>query len=179
MIPNKNMSNSSKTTRLTAQKKAILRCVRDLSPAHPTPQMVFQKVKKKVPNISLGTVYRNLNALRETGYIEEIVIHNEPSRFDSRVDTHLHFKCDKCSELYDIEDPSLLKNYARRMKDQGFLVQRSNIMLHGQCQKCCKNEDSLGQAECVALGKIEPQVKQNNSSCKICGFQEECSYHTI
>lgn len=179
MIPNKNMTDSSKTARLTAQKKAILGCVRNYWPTHPTSQMVFEKVKKKMPSISLGTVYRNLNTLRETGYVEEIVVHNESSRYDSRVDAHLHFMCDDCNELFDIDNPNLLKSHTRRLKDQGFIVQRSSIMFHGLCQKCRKKSDSVDQAGCVAHGKIKPQVKQNNSSCEICGFQEECSYHTI
>ncbi|MFA6391549.1 MAG: transcriptional repressor [Patescibacteria group bacterium] len=171
------MVNSSKITRLTAQKKAILGSIRDFWPIHPSSQMVYQRVKKTVPSISLGTVYRNLNSLREGGYIEEIVIHNEPSRYDSHVDAHLHFKCDDCGELYDIDNPSLLKSHTKRLKDQGFIVQRSSIMFQGLCQKCYKKADQISQSECVAHGKIEPHVHKNNSSCKICGFQEECSYH--
>ncbi|MFA6272205.1 MAG: transcriptional repressor [Patescibacteria group bacterium] len=171
------MDKNSKITRLTAQKKAILGCVRDFWPIHPSSQMVYQRVKKSVPSISLGTVYRNLNSLREGGYIEEIVIHNEPSRYDSHVDAHLHFKCDECGELYDIDNPSLLKSHTKRLKDQGFVVQRSSIMFQGLCQKCYKKSDQISQSECVAHGKIEPHVHKNNSSCKICGFQEECSYH--
>ncbi|MFH1535323.1 MAG: transcriptional repressor [Patescibacteria group bacterium] len=173
------MANPSKTTRLTAQKKAILGCVRDFWPTHPTSQMVFKEVKKNVPSVSLATVYRNLNSLREAGFVEEIVIHNEPSRYDSHVDAHLHFKCDSCGELYDIKNPNLLKSHTRRLKNEGFIVQRSSIMFHGLCQKCYKKSDSVEHAECAAHGKIDPHVKDNHTSCKVCGFQEECSYHTI
>lgn len=172
------MNKYHKSTRLTAQKKTILACLRHFEPIHPTSQMVFQRVKKEIPNISLATVYRNLNSLRKGGFVEEIVVHDEPSRYDGRVDAHLHFRCECCKEIVDVEDPNLFRSTSRLLKEKGFLVQRSTLVYSGLCRKCQnhKKDDSLF---CSALGKIKSSLPKKGSSCQICGFQEECSYHTI
>lgn len=178
MIPNKQkVHKERKPTRLTAQKKTVLACLRRFEPVHPTSQMVFQAVKKEIPSISLGTVYRNLNSLRETGFIEEISIHDEPSRFDGRVDAHLHFLCECCKELIDVEIPKLVRSAGRALKEKGYLVQRSNIMYQGLCQKC-RNHYKNNALVCSALGKVKSNLPKKSSSCQICGFQEECLYHT-
>lgn len=179
MIPNKKIVDKyRKATRLTAQKKTILACLRHFEPIHPTSQMVFQVVKKEIPTISLGTVYRNLNSLKEAGFIEEITIPDEPSRFDGRVDAHFHFRCKCCKELFDIENPKLFRSVKRFLKESGFLVQRSSLMYSGLCKKCQghKKNDTL---ICSAHGKIKSKIHQRDSFCKICDFQEECMYHTI
>ncbi|PIY95745.1 MAG: hypothetical protein COY66_05990 [Candidatus Kerfeldbacteria bacterium CG_4_10_14_0_8_um_filter_42_10] len=178
ILDKKKVEQNRKSTRLTAQKKTILASIRRFWPIHPTPQMVFRSVKKKIPNISLGTVYRNVNSLRVSGYIEEITIPDEPSRLDSRVDDHFHFRCEHCGEIADVENPKLIRLAKQTLKEKGYLAMRSNLMYSGLCQKCRKNKASVA-IECCAHGKMKTELPRLKKNCQLCNFEEECSYHTI
>lgn len=174
------MSKNRRVTRLTKQKKTILACIRRFRPIHPTSGMIYEKVKKEIPNISLGTVYRNLNSLREMGFVEEIPTHNEPSQFDSRVDAHLHFRCEGCGKLFEIEDPVILTANQKRINEKGFQSRRSTVLYFGICKDCQskeQNKQSL-KIKCVACGRLKTEFPQKSLSCKVCGFQEECLYLT-
>lgn len=174
------MVNNLKTTRLTSQKKTILAILRHFKPIHPTSYMVYQRVRKKLPHISLGTVYRNLNYLKEAGFAEEIPFGEEPSRYDGRVDAHLHFRCESCKDLFDINDPKYLEATKRHLERKGFQVQRFNIIYSGLCKKC-RSTKEIKKTSCIvcsAYGKVKT-VLSKNDKCQICHFQGECSYHTI
>ena len=69
---------------------------------HPTAETVYLDVKKDYPNISLGTVYRNLSLLSEIGEIQKISSSNGPERFDGNPKPHFHFFCRKCGQVTDI-----------------------------------------------------------------------------
>lgn len=84
------------------QRTKILDCVLN-SCDHPTAQMIYQRIKKDIPNISLGTVYRNLNLLSELGQIKKISIPNEKEHFDKTLQNHYHFYCVKCGKVDDID----------------------------------------------------------------------------
>lgn len=83
------------------QRAKILDCVLN-SYDHPTAQMVYQKIKEDIPNISLGTVYRNLNLLTELGKIKKISVPNEKEHFDKTLEDHHHFYCIRCGQVNDI-----------------------------------------------------------------------------
>ena len=87
--------------RYSKQRETVLNVV-NKSRAHPTAEMVYQEVKKEIPNISLGTVYRNLNVLAEQGMIKRISIPQDVDHFDHRNDEHYHFYCTTCNHLIDL-----------------------------------------------------------------------------
>ncbi|WP_075717372.1 Fur family transcriptional regulator [Roseburia sp. 499] len=70
---------------------------------HPTAETVYLNVKKEFPNISLGTVYRNLSLLAELGEIQKISTGVGPDRFDGNPAPHYHFFCSKCGSVIDLE----------------------------------------------------------------------------
>ena len=70
---------------------------------HPTADEVYMKVKQEFPNISLGTVYRNLNLLTDIGDAIKISTPNGGDRFDGRLEPHNHFLCTKCGRLLDLD----------------------------------------------------------------------------
>ena len=70
---------------------------------HPTAEMIYEKVKEELPNISLGTVYRNLNKLSEKGIIKKISMPNHSDRFDKTIHEHFHIYCIKCDKLEDVD----------------------------------------------------------------------------
>lgn len=69
---------------------------------HPTADMVYQSIRQKLPNISLGTVYRNLRFLVEQGQVVSLKFSDGKEHFDGHVKPHYHFVCEKCGSIEDI-----------------------------------------------------------------------------
>jgi Fur family transcriptional regulator, peroxide stress response regulator len=121
--------------RNTKQKQAI-REVLQRTRRHPDADWVFQQVKKEVPDISLGTVYRNLRILKEAGAVQELISNGETSHFDGNTANHYHFRCDSCGRIFDI-DEVVNKSIERRVAQKtGFKVMRHNLELSGLCVDC-------------------------------------------
>jgi Fur family transcriptional regulator, peroxide stress response regulator len=121
--------------RKTKQKEAIINVLRGTT-SHPSADWVYEQVRKEIPNISLGTVYRNLRSLKESGQILELISTSEMSRFDGNTELHYHFRCDCCGKIFDIEDPvdtAIEKKVARKT---GFKVGHHNLELGGLCLDC-------------------------------------------
>jgi len=87
--------------RYSRQRELVLKSIVS-SKKHPTAECVLKKVRKNMPSISFGTVYRNLNQLTEQGTIRMIQL-NGVARYDGNMNPHNHFVCDKCHEIYDIQ----------------------------------------------------------------------------
>ena len=83
------------------QRNAILECVMSHHD-HPTADIIYQELRESFPNISLGTVYRNLSLLTSLGKIMKITCENHADRFDGQTIPHAHFECKSCGCLQDI-----------------------------------------------------------------------------
>lgn len=103
---------------------------------HPTAEMVYQCVKKEQPNISLGTVYRNLNQLVAQGVVRRIATPTSGDRFDCRTDPHAHLMCSCCGRVFDLEDDLLLEIDRNVLATTGFLVNDRQLLLRGLCADC-------------------------------------------
>ncbi|MEZ0323215.1 MAG: transcriptional repressor [Hydrogenothermaceae bacterium] len=126
--------------RNTSQRKVIYDILKSTD-THPTADWVYERVRKYIPNISLGTVYRNLKVLKEKGYIIEIS-DGKQSRFDARTDYHFHFKCSVCNNVYDIEPLDInLHLDTSSLEKKGFKVSKYNIEFYGICKKCNKESE--------------------------------------
>ncbi|MGM0502894.1 MAG: Fur family transcriptional regulator [Bacillota bacterium] len=88
--------------RMTKQRKKILEVLKSTD-CHPTADWIYEQVKEDIPNISLGTVYRNLNVLEEMGKIMELNYGSEHSRFDGTPENHYHFRCLECGKVFDLD----------------------------------------------------------------------------
>lgn len=123
--------------RNTKQRKIIYDILAGTD-SHPTADWIYEMVRKYIPNISLGTVYRNLKVLKEEGLIIEIS-DGKQSRYDARVDDHFHFRCDLCGKIYDIEPHTIdVRLKPDRLEKFGFKVSRFSIELSGICGQCNK-----------------------------------------
>lgn len=89
-------------TRFTKQRKLILEVVKSAC-YHPTAEQIHQLVKKQLPSISVGTVYRNLDVLTEQNLIKRIDIPGEPVRFDADLSDKAYFVCKEKGAIYDIK----------------------------------------------------------------------------
>ena len=87
--------------RNTIQKETVARIVKEACD-HPTAEMVFEKAKVELPNISLGTVYRILKDMAHEGELREVVCKDAPSRFDKTTMDHAHFTCVQCGGVDDV-----------------------------------------------------------------------------
>lgn len=129
-----------KTTRMTKQKKIILEILRNTT-AHPSADWIYEQAKKLVPDISLGTVYRNLNVLRDAGDIRELNYGSTYSRYDGKPDNHYHFLCEKCKQLYNVAIP-VYHGLDKMVQDTtGFDVNYHRMEFYGLC-KACQGSDS-------------------------------------
>ena len=121
--------------RNTKQKEAILRVLKGTT-SHPTAGWVYSEVQKEIPNISLGTVYRNLKQLCEMGDILQLDLCGTLSRFDARKDNHYHFRCDDCSRVFDVDEPVDEEIDKRVTRITGLEVSYHRLEFRGLCQEC-------------------------------------------
>ncbi len=110
---------------------------------HPTAEMVYQNVQKYIPNISLGTVYRNLNVLCEHKMIRKIVDHHKIDRFDNVYDSHSHFQCLSCGQMIDIkENISIAAARIIENKTDNKILSHQ-MMFVGICSKCRNEREDI------------------------------------
>lgn len=121
--------------RSTRQREVILEALRRVK-THPTADALFQMVRRRLPRLSFGTVYRNLNLLRDEGRILELACGRYSSHYDGDIHPHYHFFCLKCEGLYDVERP-VLKNLDEEVSEEtGLLVKHHHINFYGLCKGC-------------------------------------------
>lgn len=121
------------------QREKILEYVLN-SCEHPTAKMVYENIRQSIPNISLGTVYRNLNKLSELGKIKKIPIPNHQDRFDKTIINHCHIHCIKCHETKDISIDNNLKLYENIENMTAYKLISYDIVFEGICNDCFKLE---------------------------------------
>ncbi len=103
---------------------------------HPTADQIYNIVKEKDPNISLATVYRNLNQLAENGIIQRVDHLDSQAHFDHTLGEHYHFICSECSCIIDI-DCNIVSNLNQHLLDEeNLLIESTDISFHGLCPKC-------------------------------------------
>jgi Fur family peroxide stress response transcriptional regulator len=84
--------------RETRQREAVLNALRNIG-AHLTAIQIFEAVRKEIPDISKGTVYRNLQVLEEDGDITKLHLNGTLSRYEIKQKNHYHFRCEKCGRV--------------------------------------------------------------------------------
>ena len=120
------------------QREAIVSCLANRKD-HPTADMVFESVRQEFPKISLGTVYRNLTLLCETGDIMKVATVKGFDRFDYTTKPHCHFICSECSQVTDVEaDMESLIN-KKELKNIPGIIDRTDILVYGLCHECSDN----------------------------------------
>lgn len=109
---------------------------------HPTVDHIYELVKKELPNISLATVYRNLNSLAETGVIRRIQGLDNAVRFDHNMCNHYHFICTKCNKVYDVPQ-NIAPNLSDKLSaETGLTAETYDITFKGVCHECQKKKQN-------------------------------------
>jgi Fur family peroxide stress response transcriptional regulator len=121
--------------RATRQREAILHVLQGTD-THPTADWIYDEVRKVIPNVSKGTVYRNLKVLREMGEISELDLSGTVSRYEGRKENHYHFRCSRCGRVFDLDEPVDRELDARVARSTGFKVACHQLEFRGLCREC-------------------------------------------
>jgi Fur family transcriptional regulator, ferric uptake regulator len=121
--------------RMTNQRQVILEEIQKVR-THPTADEIYQMVRRRIPNISLGTVYRNLEILHECGLIKKLELGRSQKRFDGYIDEHYHIRCMQCGKVGDLAmDVSHLLDQAS-MSGSDFKILDHRLEFLGICAEC-------------------------------------------
>jgi len=130
---------------------------------HPTAEWVYAEVKKSVPSISLGTVYRNLRLLAEQGQVCAYDAAGGISRYDGCTASHYHFRCDRCGVVLDVEEP-VDRNLDGRVAARSGLAVRCHITeFRGLCPECQQHTADSAALRRVASDHRSEEVSTDGS----------------
>lgn len=135
---------SEREYRATRQRQVILEELRKVY-SHPTADEIYERVRKRLPRISLGTVYRNLEMLSEHGLIQKLELGGSQRRFDGNPQNHYHVRCMGCGKVEDV-----MARPTDGLEEILGVVSSFNIVSHrlefvGLCPGCSQNAGALGQ----------------------------------
>lgn len=139
----KKTENKLGAIRLSTQRRIILEEVLNTK-KHPTADAIYQNVKHRLPRISLGTVYRNLESLSENGYIQRIDTGTGPRRYDGNTNPHVHIRCTCCDSLGDINETDLLEKLLLQDLKTAYQIHEVIVEIRGLCPECQKHDFPQG-----------------------------------
>ena len=136
-----------RATRYSKKREAILTAIRGTR-CHPSAEWVYQSLKPEHPDLSLGTVYRNLIFFQQRGEIQSVGVVKGQERFDGETRPHSHFICNSCGAVSDLEGIQVDTGMDQTVSRQyGFAVERHELTFYGRCPACMqkneKNEEEL------------------------------------
>lgn len=122
--------------RITPQRKLLLEIIRQ-GEGHLDADEIYRRAREQDPRISLSTVYRNLNLLKELGLISELHLDQEHHHYELRdAKDHYHLICSKCDRVVEFHSPRVGKLMDQISGDNNFLIERVHIDLVGLCGDC-------------------------------------------
>ncbi len=125
--------------KLTHQRLEIFREVAKVID-HPAAETIFQRIRKRLPTVSLDTVYRTLWLANDLGLITTLRSSRQRTRFDANLSRHYHFICSKCGLAMDFHSDELDElTLSETLKDIG-LPETTHLEVKGMCLKCAKNK---------------------------------------
>lgn len=123
--------------RKTSKKRAaILEALASVT-EHPTAEMLYNALKPSIPELSLGTVYRNLAVLADEGLVVSVAHVGGQERYDARVEPHAHFVCRKCNNIIDVDIPDMVQPiYEKLSNSTGHTAEGYSLCFNGLCSDC-------------------------------------------
>lgn len=127
-------NTDNKIARRHSKKRDEIRQALEGRTDHPTAEVIYQELRAFDPNISLGTVYRNLMLLSESGEIKTLNVADGSIHFDPDVSSHAHFRCECCGKVFDIKTNDL----QRLSQPLGFKgkIKGISLIFYGVCEDC-------------------------------------------
>jgi Fur family peroxide stress response transcriptional regulator len=128
------MAKAQGQARTTKQLQTIWDAVKDDN-SHPTADQIYDRVRKKLPSISLGTVYRNLQKLVADEKLQ-VLMRGRSQHFDPLVERHQHFICERCDRVYDVRIDNQREIKPAKLPHEGFRVTSHQLAFYGICKHC-------------------------------------------
>ena len=120
--------------RITPQRMAIVDYLLKTED-HPSAEFIHKVIRKRYPMVSLSTVYKTLDLLREKNLVNEMDVDGE-ARFDAHTDEHINLVCMNCGKIDDIDEDSLREIQAKAARKSKYLILKSSFELSGYCGDC-------------------------------------------
>ena len=130
------MATARGKARTTKQLQIIWDAVKD-DKSHPTADQIYDRVRKQLPSISLGTVYRNLQKLVADEELQ-VLMRGRSQHFDPLVEKHQHFICESCDRVYDVVLQNQKDIEPVKLPHEGFRVTSHQLAFYGICRHCSK-----------------------------------------
>lgn len=128
--------------KLTYQRMEIFRELAS-SRDHPSAETLYTRLRKKMPTLSLDTVYRTLSVLEQCGLVSKVMTVESQARFEAETDRHHHLICDRCKKIADFEWYSFdSADVPDEVRDWGYIKERK-AALHGICSKCLSETSTI------------------------------------
>lgn len=128
------MAKARRQARNTKQLQIIWDTVKD-DKSHPTADQIYDRVRKQLPSISLGTVYRNLQKLVYDKKLQ-VLMRGRSQHFDPLVERHQHFICELCDRVYDVVIEQQREIKPVKLPHEGFKVTSHQLAFYGTCKRC-------------------------------------------
>ncbi|MDR1909691.1 MAG: transcriptional repressor [Spirochaetaceae bacterium] len=119
------------------KREAILELIRS-TPSHPGAQWIYDSLKPLIPDLSLGTVYRNISLFREEGSVVSVGVVNGEERFDAVTSPHPHWVCEGCGRVLDLPriEGELLDRLGCPERESGYVTDFRKTVFYGRCPEC-------------------------------------------
>lgn len=126
--------------RYSKKRQAVLDCLKGTK-EHPTAEWIYARLKPVYPDLSLATVYRNLNQLEEAGMIRSMGSVNGQERYDANVRPHPHVVCTRCGRMVDVEELPFSEETVHWVEETtGFRIESTSLRFSGLCGECREKE---------------------------------------
>jgi Fur family ferric uptake transcriptional regulator len=122
---------------MTRQRETILDELKG-NRSHPPADEIYESVRRRLPHISLGTVYRNLEILCEHGLVQKLEHAGFQRRYDARLENHYHVRCIRCGNIRDIEVATLADIEGEIGEKTDYVLLGHHIEFVGLCPDCVK-----------------------------------------
>lgn len=148
-VPNRTETADAKPANRNTRQKAAIREVFEASDRPMSPQEVLADASARIEGMGLATVYRNIKALVEEGWLTPVDLPGEAPRYEvSGKEHHHHFHCQACDKVFELPGCSLT---AKPALPKGFVAVSHEIVVYGLCALCGKNSDAPPKGRAVKL----------------------------
>lgn len=137
------------------KREAILAALRGTD-VHPTAEWIYQQLKPDYPDLSLGTVYRNLGRFRESGLAASLGAIKGHERFDGDTSPHAHLVCRRCGAVVDVYGALPGKEQLDAVSEMsGCRAESACVTFSGLCKSCISSSDCIGSSDCAGEGDLD------------------------
>ncbi|MGR0481438.1 MAG: Fur family transcriptional regulator [Candidatus Electronema sp. V4] len=130
------MNEPESMIRLTMQRQILLEELKKVQNHHPTACELYDMVRKRLPRVGLGTVYRNLELMVESGVIVKLEVGGSQKRFDAETEPHYHIRCSRCNKVENIEVDVIQNLVEAAAKKTAYNIIGHHVEFSGECPEC-------------------------------------------